>query len=194
MSKLTDQLKSPRLRNTVKGDVPEWWPAAQIVGAVVVGVGLLVASIAHFGKSEVASPVTTIPYSAITAAPVTTPSDGAPTTDPSSVTPPASSTPTGSAPPGSTPPESGSMPTPVDAVTVAVQSSQDTTKAIPLAAWLAARDNTQLIYPNSTATAVKLTQSSGTSHTFAITISNGQEAFDVQVTSVLQSNGIWAAS
>jgi hypothetical protein len=87
------------------------------------------------------------------------------------------------------------MPTPVDAATVAVAlDGTDGTRAIPLAAWLAARDNVQLVYPNSEKTAVKLTQSSGTAHTFSITISNGEDTFDVPVTAVLQSNGVWAAS
>jgi len=188
MSKLTDQLKAPRLRRAVKGDVPEWWPAAQIAGAAIVGVGFVVASITHFGKSDTVQPTATSQYTGITAAPIT----AAPITTPGQETtvPPAATTPD-----GSTPAAPGSMPTAVDAATVAVATDDaGTTKAIPIAAWLSARDNVLLIYPNSTVKAVKLTQSAGTSHTFAITISNSEDTFDVPVTAGLQTNGVWAAS
>lgn len=191
MSKLTDQLKKPRLRSAVKGEVPEWWPAAQIVAGGVLAVAFAVMTVTHFGSSSPATTTPTTLYTAVTAAPITAPVATQPVTSiPGSLTTnPQGSTPTDSVAP------TGSMPTPVDGVTVAVALADGGTKAIPSAAWLAVKDNVTLVHPNSSITGVTLLQSSGTSNVFSVSITNGQdEPYAVQVTAVLQSNGIWTAN
>jgi hypothetical protein len=191
MPKLTDQLKKPRLRSAVKGEVPEWWPAAQIIAGGALAVAFAVMTVTHFGSSSLATTTPTTLYTAITAAPITAPVATVPATSvPGSLT----TNPQGSTPADSVP-STGSMPVSVDGVTVAVALAEGGTKAIPSAAWVAVKENITLVHPNSSITGATLLQSSGTSNVFSVSISNAaEEPYAVQVTAVLQSNGIWTAN
>lgn len=186
MAKLTDQLKKRGVRSLVRNDMPEWWPAAQIACAVALGVALVVMSISHFGRhdalpSATSGPVQTGPV--ITAAPAL----GLGTLPVVSTTAPTQ-------PQDSVPRTQKGMPMAVDASTVAVLQSDGTTKALPLAAWLAAKDKLSATYPRSTPTAVWVLASTGASNTFSVELSNPeQDSIVVQITAVLKDSGIWAA-
>lgn len=188
MAKLTDQLKRRSVRSLVNSDMPEWWPAAQIVAAGFLVVALLVMGVSHFGRKnpESAAPLPSQSGPTVTAAPATG-LGPAPTT--ASTSPqPQDTTPT------EEPGAAKGMPTTVDATTVAVRLADGSTKAVPLASWLAARDKLAATYPSSQPTAVWLLSSSGASNTFSVELSNPQDdSIVVQVTAVLQGSGLWAA-
>jgi hypothetical protein len=186
MTRLSDQLQRRSLRKAVKGEVPEWWPAAQIAGAVVLVGALLFASLTHFGRKNDAVVITENSYSAPPA--VVGPGFGTDTTIAESGT-------TTTAPSTSpTQPPAAALPTEVDAFTVAVAQQDGTQKAIPAQSWIAAKDHASLLYINSQISAVVLLQSTGSSNTFSISVSNGQATSNVQVTTVLSSTGAWVAS
>ncbi len=196
MAKLTDQLKKRTARSLINSDMPEWWPAAQIVGAVLLIGALVVTSLVHFGRDEPQSAAASSPTPngpVVTAAPAVglgTLTSVAPTTPQTQTSDPAASV-----PPGNTDGPKKGMPTTVDATTVSVLRTDGSTKALPLSAWLAARDSLAATYPNSEPTAVWVLSSTGASNTFSVELSNAEgEAVVVQVTAMLQASGMWAAS
>jgi hypothetical protein len=192
MTRITDQLKRPSWRKSVRGEVPEWWPAAQIVGAVLLISALVVSSLLHFGrKDQVTAPVEE-PYTAPPAA--IAPGFGTATTTPTSAPDTSSVTTMPAGDSSTTIAPSAQLPVEVDAYTVAVMQPDGSQKAVPVQSWLAARDHAALLYLNSAPTAATLLASSGSSNTFSITVSNGQTSSNVQVTTVLTSSGAWAAN
>ena len=206
MPPISDKIRRSAYRSTMKRPLPDWWPAAQIVAAVVLVVGFFIAALVQFGNNDagvqpVASDV------AYTAEVISNP-DSEPATQPQDSVAPsdqtiAETTPETSMPDTATPTVPGSstdevsykvLPTTIDSQNASVELVEGGTKAVPIGAWIAVRDYVVATYGGSQVTGAALRSGSGVAYTFVVSLTGSAAAYNVQVVAVQQANGAWGAN
>lgn len=202
MGQLTDQLRGKAYRSVTRRPLPEWWPAAQLVAAVVFGVGML-----FFVLRDDTSSTDVVASAPVNTAEVITgpgtPTDSVAPSDTTTDTLAPSDTTTDTLAPTDSVDEPDeptneavykTLPSTLDAQTLSIEFVDGGQKAVPLNVWMAVRDYVGVTFANSSLSGAALQSNSQVAYTFILSLTGAQGAYNVQVTAVQQTNGTWAAS
>lgn len=203
MGQLTDQLRGKAYRSVTRRPLPEWWPAAQFVAAVVFGVGMLfmilrdepvattdaVASVPVNTAEVITGPAT--PTDSVTPEDTTAEST-VPTDTTSDTVTPTDTTETPDEPANDA--VYKTLPSTLDAQTLSIEFVDGGQKAVPLNVWMAVREYVGVTFANSALSGAALQSNSQVAYTFILSLTGAQGAYNVQVTAVQQTNGTWAAN